>query len=65
MIAALAGSRRLISSPPRAMAAASAFAHYNGAGQKRGQLTVTALGRWSSLNKTLPGSLPIRRPLGR
>ncbi|OAA73622.1 hypothetical protein ISF_00523 [Cordyceps fumosorosea ARSEF 2679] len=36
------------------MAAASAFAHYNGAGQKRGQLTVTALGRWSSLNKTLP-----------
>lgn len=37
---------------------ASAFGHYNGAGsQKRGQFTVTALGRWSSINKTLPGML--------
>lgn len=51
MLFARAGLRRLFSSP-RAMA--SAFGHYNGAGQKRGQLTVTALGRWSSLNKTLP-----------
>ncbi|OAQ96532.1 hypothetical protein LLEC1_03084 [Akanthomyces lecanii] len=52
MIAALACSRRQLSSP-RAMA--SAFGHYNGAGsQKRGQFTVTALGRWSSINKTLP-----------
>ncbi|OAA81828.1 hypothetical protein LEL_01373 [Akanthomyces lecanii RCEF 1005] len=34
---------------------ASAFGHYNGAGsKKRGQFTVTALGRWSSINKALP-----------
>ncbi|KAM3526639.1 hypothetical protein NHJ13051_003362 [Beauveria bassiana] len=35
--------------------ASSAFGHFNGAGsQKRSHFTVTSLGRWSSLNKTLP-----------
>lgn len=53
MITALARSRRQIYSP-RAMA--SAFGHYNGAGSQKRQFTVTALGRWSSLNKTLPGA---------